>query len=97
MPAFARVGCSFRGCPTFNQSKEDLMPVMDIFPSEVRKTVPPLHSQEGIDDPIVHLKFFMYSGWTWYVTEGSPEDNDFIFSDSSLDWKRSGETSHSLN
>jgi len=55
------------------------MPVMDIFPSALRKTVPPLNAQEGIGDPIVHLKFFTYSGWTWYVTEGSPEDDDFIF------------------
>jgi hypothetical protein len=72
-------GCSFWGSPTFKQSKEDLMPVRDIFPSELRKTLPPLHSQEGIGDPIVYLKFFTYSGWTWYVTEGSPEDDDFIF------------------
>ena len=54
------------------------MPVMDIFPSELRKIVPPLNSQEGIGDPIVYLKF-THSGWTWYVTEGSPEDDDFIF------------------
>ena len=53
---------------------------MNIFPNELRQTVPPLHSQEGIADPVVHLKFFTRdANWTWYVTEGSPEDDDFIF------------------
>src|SRR5437773_10165330 len=56
------------------------MPAKDLFPSEVRKTVPPLHSQEGVRDPIVYLRFLMAdSSWIWYVTEGSPEDDDFIF------------------
>ena len=55
------------------------MPVTDIFPNELRPLVPPLQSQEGIPDPIVHLKFFAGSGMTWYVTEGSSEDDDFIF------------------
>ena len=40
--------------------------------------MPPLHSQEGIRDPIVYVKFFT-SGWNWYVTEGSPDHDDFIF------------------
>jgi Protein of unknown function (DUF2958) len=53
---------------------------MDIFPKELRSSLPPLYSQEHADDPIVHLKFFTPdSGWTWFVTEASPEDNDFIF------------------
>ena len=54
------------------------MPVREIFPKELPPTVPPLHSQEGIRDPIVHLKF-AGSGCIWYVTEGSPVDDDFIF------------------
>ena len=55
------------------------MPITDIFPHELRRTVPPLHSQEGIPDPIVHVRFFA-SEWVWYVTEGSPDDDDdFIF------------------
>jgi len=54
--------------------------VKDIFPSELRKIVPPLHSQEGITDPIVHIRFLAAElGWMWYVTEGSPEDDDFVF------------------
>ena len=55
------------------------MPITDIFPHELRATVPPLHSQEGIPDPVVHVKFFS-SEWIWYVTEGYPDDDDdFIF------------------
>ena len=55
------------------------MPIPDIFPHELRATVPPLDSQEGISDPIVYIRFFA-SEWVWYVTEGSPDDDDdFLF------------------
>ena len=31
-------------------------------------------------DPIVHTKFFTPdSNWTWYVTEGETEEDDFRF------------------
>jgi len=53
---------------------------MELLPAELRASLPALYSQERESDPIVHLKFFSpYSNWTWFVTEGSPEDNDFIF------------------
>ncbi|PYS46651.1 MAG: hypothetical protein DMG13_29530 [Acidobacteria bacterium] len=56
------------------------MPVRDIFPNGVRQSLPPLHSQEGLSDPIVHLKFFTRDAdWSWYVTEGSPKGDDFVF------------------
>jgi len=45
------------------------MPIPDIFPHELHAIVPPLHSQEGIPDPIVYVRFFT-SEWIWYVTEG---------------------------
>ncbi len=33
-------------------------------------------------DPIVYAKLFTPdANWTWYVTEGSPEGDDFIFFD----------------
>src|ERR1051326_3302222 len=32
------------------------MPIPDIFPQELRRTVPPLHSQEGTPDPVVYVK-----------------------------------------
>jgi hypothetical protein len=53
---------------------------MELLPSELRARLPPLYSQESVSDPIVHIKFFTPdSNWTWYVTEGSPEGEDFIF------------------
>jgi hypothetical protein len=53
---------------------------MELFPQELRTRLPPLYSQEHVDDPVVHLKFFMPdSDWTWYATEGSPRGDDFIF------------------
>ena len=43
-------------------------------------TIPPLHAQEEVGDPVVHIKFFTPDhSWTWYATEGSPEGDDFIF------------------
>ena len=53
---------------------------MELFLLELRQLIPPLHSQEEADDPIVYAKFFAAdSNFTWYVTEGSPEDEEFIF------------------
>ena len=53
---------------------------MELLTAEMRKCLPPLYSQEANKDPVVHLKFFTPdSNWTWYVTEGSEEDGDFIF------------------
>ena len=51
---------------------------MKLLNDELRRKLPPLYSQEAEADPVVYAKFFL-SGWTWYVTEGSPEDDDFIF------------------
>jgi hypothetical protein len=56
------------------------MPIIDLLPIEMRKALPPLNSQQGISDPIVHAKFLSRdSNWVWYVTEGSPQDDDFLF------------------
>lgn len=56
------------------------MEAVDLFPTELHNTLPRLNSQEGIRDPIVHHRFFTRdSDWIWYVTEGSPEKDDFIF------------------
>ena len=60
--------------------KKNPMPVIDLLPIELRKDLPLLNSQEGISDPIVHAKFLSRdSEWVWYVTEGSPQDDDFLF------------------
>jgi hypothetical protein len=53
---------------------------MELLPSEVRENLPKLYEQEGTDDPVAHLKFFFPSAdWTWFVTEGQMEGDDFIF------------------
>src|SRR5258707_6542550 len=37
-------------------------------------------ARRKVPDPIVHVKFFTpYSNWTWYVTEGEAEEDDFRF------------------
>lgn len=47
----------------------------------IEKTIPPLYSQEKVQDPIVRVKFFSpYSSWTWYATEGQrTEEGDYRF------------------
>lgn len=45
---------------------------MELLTKELREQIPPIGSQEHIDDPLVRAKFFTPdSGWTWYVIEGS--------------------------
>ena len=53
---------------------------MKLLTDELRAQLPPLYAQDGTPDPIVHAKFFTpWTAWTWFVTEGSAEDDDFIF------------------
>ena len=51
-----------------------------LLTEELRKALPKLREQEGSDAPIVYAKFFFpASGWTWFVTEGEAQDDDFLF------------------
>ena len=53
---------------------------MELLTAELRARLPALYSQEHNQDPTVHCKFFTPdSNWTWLVTEGSAEDDDFLF------------------
>lgn len=53
---------------------------MQLLTPELRAQLPKLYSQENTPDPIVHIKFFTPdSKWTWYVTEGEPEEDDVRF------------------
>ena len=53
---------------------------MQLLTDELRASLPALYAQENEKDPMVHAKFFTpWSNWTWFVTEGSQEDEDFIF------------------
>ncbi len=54
---------------------------MKLLPADVREILPPLYAQEGDKDPTVYAKFFFpASRHTRFVTEGSPEGDDFICS-----------------
>lgn len=53
---------------------------MQLLTEELRRVLPALYSQESEPDPTVFAKFFTPdSNWTWWVTEGSPEEDDFRF------------------
>ena len=53
---------------------------MKLLTEELRRKLPPLYSQEHVEDPMVICKFFhpLFT-MTWYAIEGSPEGEDFIF------------------
>jgi DUF2958 family protein len=53
---------------------------MKLLTDELRAKLPPLYSQEAKATPTAYAKFFLPgTGWTWYVTEGSRQDDDFLF------------------
>ncbi len=53
---------------------------MRLLDRELRKRLPPLYAQEAKAEPVVYAKFFMPgTAWTWYVTEGSEQEGDFLF------------------
>ena len=54
---------------------------MKLITKEIEKTLPPLYSQDEVEDPICNLKFFTPdAGWTWYVVAGGEqEDGDWLF------------------
>jgi len=51
-----------------------------LLTNELRNRLPALYSQEHVVEPVVYAKFFLPgTGWTWYVTEGSQQEDDFLF------------------
>jgi hypothetical protein len=53
---------------------------MKLLTEELKKTLPRLYSQENDPNPVVACKFFTPdSNWTWWVTEGEPDGDDFRF------------------
>ena len=53
---------------------------MKLLTEELRSRLPPLYSQEAEADPMIRAKFFLPgTGWTWYVTEGEAQGEDFLF------------------
>ena len=52
---------------------------MKLLTKALRRKLPPLYSQEQVEDPIVWVKYFTPdAGWTWYALEGSPVDENGI-------------------
>jgi hypothetical protein len=48
---------------------------MELLTQELRQQLPPLYSQEAVDDPLVICKFFTPdAGWTWYALEFDGDD-----------------------
>ena len=53
---------------------------MKLLTAALRASLPRLYSQEKNKDPVVHCKFFTpWSNWTWFATEGEPDEEDFRF------------------
>ena len=53
---------------------------MKLLTDELRARLPRLYAQEAEAEPIVYAKFFLPgTGWTWYVTEGEEQEDDFLF------------------
>ena len=55
---------------------------MQLLTEEIKKTLPALYSQEEVADPLAVVKFFTPdSSWTWYIIEGSQQEDgeDWMF------------------
>ena len=54
---------------------------MKLLTKEIERKLPKLHSQEGVSNPKIIVKFFHpSSSWTWYVVEGEiDQDGDMLF------------------
>jgi len=53
---------------------------MQLLSRRLRALLPPLGSQEGHPNPMVHARFFRRgSNQTWLVIEGSSSRDDFVF------------------
>ena len=53
---------------------------MKLLTEEIRKKLPALYAQDGKGgDAVAYLKLFTpSSSWTWYITEGSQQGDDFL-------------------
>ena len=53
---------------------------MELLPTELREQLPKLYEQQETEDKIVYIKYFFPAGnWTWFVIEGEPQGDDFLF------------------
>jgi hypothetical protein len=50
-----------------------------LLPDDLKAKLPRLYAQEQDADPVVYAKFFTpWSYWTWYVTEGEDQGDDYL-------------------
>ena len=54
---------------------------MPLLWDDLKARLPPLRSQEAEIEPMVYARFFLPgTSRSWYVFEGQPRDEDFVFS-----------------
>ena len=52
----------------------------DLLPDDLRNRLPPLHAQDDEMQPMVYARYFLVgTPLVWYVIEGQPEGQDFLF------------------
>ncbi len=53
---------------------------MQLLTAELLAQLPAIYGQVKNPDPMVYARFFTPdAGWTWYVTEGQEDEDDFTF------------------
>lgn len=53
---------------------------MELLPKDLRSKLPKLYEQDEAEDPMIYAKFFFPGGnWTWFVSEGEMQGDDFTF------------------
>lgn len=68
--------------PNTSLFQTDIGDFLKLITEELRKKLPPLYSQENVEDPIVHAKYFTPdSSWTWYALEFDGKDIFFGYVD----------------
>ncbi len=53
---------------------------MGLLPPKLRMRLPKIHAQEAEADPVVYARYALPGTlFVWYVTEGEPDGEDFLF------------------
>jgi len=53
---------------------------MELLPDDLRQRLPKIHEQEAEEEPVVYVRYFLPgTRLSWYVMEGEPDGDDFLF------------------
>lgn len=53
---------------------------MELLSGELKTQIPALHSQSGVEDPLVYAKLFTsVKAFAWFIIEFNHDDNDTCF------------------